>query len=397
MRRCSPALIPHTHTCVGCLLQGVLSAKAWADRRREGNRGATSLQGANYGTRQRAERAHNLCSGQSRGSGGVCRAGGAGLAGEIQAEGWFGAQFCLAPSLQHHHVGPKSWEEGVPSCCGCSRTLQHLGALLGNARVAAASSQQSWSSPKHGEPGQKHLLSLKSRERLQSFEQQPVRHGAAASSLLPSWENPEQTLPMCWNRPGPPLQNRNGAIVKHSLSRTLSFFPSQSENSLEMFEFFSNGKACFSRDFFFLFLFFSRFQTKPSLSGLCLSLPSAGSLLWPCPEHLGPPAAVGSVSHPSECSGAPLPFLLPPSLVQMLPLCVRVAISGGLGKPLAQENGQCQCPCCILHAGMLLAGAGSTSFSLGADATERWALLVQIPSSKQRDQLGKLQSLWIPS
>lgn len=288
VRRCSPALIPHTHTCVGCLLQGVLSAKAWADRRREGNRGATSLQGANYGTRQRAERAHNLCSGQSRGSGGVCRAGGAGLAGEIQAEGWFGAQFCLAPSLQHHHVGPKSWEEGVPSCCGCSRTLQHLGALLGNARVAAASSQQSWSSPKHGEPGQKHLLSLKSRERLQSFEQQPVRHGAAASSLLPSWENPEQTLPMCWNRPGPPLQNRNGAIVKHSLSRTLSFFPSQSENSLEMFEFFSNGKACFSRDFFFSFSFFLPFSNK-ALSIWALPLPSLCRLL-----AVAMPRALGS-------------------------------------------------------------------------------------------------------
>lgn len=67
--------------------------------------------------------------------------------------------------------------------------------------LPALSSQQSWSSPKRGEPGQKHLLSLKSRERLQSFEQQPVMHGAVASSLLPSWENPEQTLPTCWNRP----------------------------------------------------------------------------------------------------------------------------------------------------------------------------------------------------
>lgn len=160
--------------------------------------------------------------------------------------------------------------------------------------------------------------------------------------------------------PGPPLQNRNRAIVKPSLSRTLSLFPSCSENSLEMLEFFSNGKAWFVWVFFFFpgfFIFFfpfsSHFQTKPSLSGLCLTLPSAGSLLWPCPEHLGPYAGVGCVSHPgapavpasdislhtlqqqsdacippvcflaaSRCSGAPLPFLLPPSLIQTLPLCI---------------------------------------------------------------------------
>lgn len=65
------------------------------------------------------------------------------LAGGAQAEGWFGAQFSLTPSLQHPHISLKSWEEGVPSRRGCSRALQHLGALLGNARAAAASSQLS--------------------------------------------------------------------------------------------------------------------------------------------------------------------------------------------------------------------------------------------------------------
>lgn len=65
------------------------------------------------------------------------------LAGGAQVEGWFGAQFSLTPSLQHPHISLKSWEEGVPSRCGCSHALQHLGALLGNTRAAAASSQLS--------------------------------------------------------------------------------------------------------------------------------------------------------------------------------------------------------------------------------------------------------------
>lgn len=226
--------------------------------------------------------------------------------------------------------------------------------------LPALSSQQSWSSPKRGEPGQKHLLSLKSRERLQSFEQQPVKHGAVASSLLPSWENPEQTLPTCWNRPRSSTPEQKQSHCQTQLVTNIITFSFVLRKLLGNVGVLQQWQSLVCLGFFFqvflLLLFFpfsSHFQTKPSLSGLCLTLPSAGSLLWPCPEHLGPYAGVGCVSHPgapavpasdislhtlrqqsdacippvcflaaSRCSGAPLPFLLPPSLIQTLPLCI---------------------------------------------------------------------------
>ena len=288
--------------------------------------------------------------------------------------------------------------------------------------LPALSSQQSWSSPKRGEPGQKHLLSLKSREWLQSFEQQPVKHGAVASSLLPSWENPEQTLPTCWNRPRSSTPEQKQSHCQTQLVTNIITFSFVLRKLLGNVGVLQQWQSLVCLGFFFFpgfFIFFSFFLpfSNKTLSIWAFPHPSLCRLL-----AMAVPRALGSLCRswlcfpPRSPSCASIRYLPPHSPAAerclhptgVFPCCQQVLwspsafpppsqsdsnaapvyLSGDFWKvgqtSLAQNNGQ-------THAGMLLAGAGSTACSLGPDATQRRALLVQIPSSKQRDHLGKLR------